>query len=111
MKNLLDNLFAGLIVLALTLVAIGLLSAAAVVGFAALVGTGGALAIVGAILIVLALLVALVMRGRGRPTVADRHGNGLDAGGIAAGFVLGLWDGFTRPRRPPPPDGQPRAEP
>ena len=80
-------------------IAAGLLIAAAVVGFANVVGTGGALAIVGGIFALVALAVILVLQVR-KPMVRPTPASGL--GGVAAGFLLGMWDGLTKPKRDDP---------
>lgn len=92
------NSFAGwLAVGLLAAIASGLLIAAAVVGLANVVGTGGALGIVGGLFAVLALTIALVLQQGRRRSILHRDSD-AKWGEIAAGFLVGLWDGFSKPR-------------
>jgi len=93
-NNIVGRLLAGVV----AGIAGGLLIAAAVVGFADVVGVGGALAIVGGILLLIAaIIVAVLQQDRRRPTATQD--SEFKIGEIAAGFLLGVWDGLTKPRK------------
>lgn len=96
MRHVLNGIIGWFAVGVLGAIAAGLLIAAAVVGFANVVGTAGALGIVGALLAALALVVVLVLRNRPRPLPVVN--SKVRVGEVAAGFLMGVWDGLSKPR-------------
>ena len=99
MRRMLDSVTGFAVAAVFGAIALGLLSAAAVVALAPHVGTAGALAIVGGIHLLIALIALLVVRRRQRRYVPTTAARNAQLGVIAGGFLTGVVEALVRNRR------------